>query len=409
MRISLVSTFYPPYHFGGDAVSVRHWARALVHRGHDVTVVHDLDAYRTLHADPVPPVPDEDMEDGIRVIRLQSRWPTPSSLLVHQLGRPVAHARRLRQLLVDEAPDVVIFNNPSLIGGPAILAWPRRAVTVYIAHEHWLVCPTHVLFKDRKAPCETPSCLRCVLRHGRPPQAWRYTGALPRALAHVDRVLVLSEFSRQTHRALGVARPMDVLPNFVPDEALAIAADTDSPHPRPYFFFAGRLERLKGLDDVIPVFRDLPGCDLLIAGAGGHAMTLRRLATRLPNVRFLGPLAPAQLQPYYRHAVAALMPSIGFEAFPMVLLEAMQVGTPFVARALGPAPEIMAASGAGRLFDGPEELRAILGRLASDPVHRAELAARAKPAVRTHWAESVVVPRFLDMVLAEQARKRAVA
>ena len=46
----------------------------------------------------------------------------------------------------------------------------------------------------------------------------------------------------------------------------------ESPNPRPYFFFAGRLERIKGLDDVIPVFRDYPDADLLIAGDGNDTV-----------------------------------------------------------------------------------------------------------------------------------------
>lgn len=409
MRICLVSTFYPPYHFGGDAISVQRWAEALAGRGHQVTAVHDVDAYQALHDHPVPALPAETRERGVRVVHLQSRWPTASALLVHQLGHPVVHARRLRQLLADEVPDVVMFHNPSLIGGPGILTWPRGAVTIYVAHEHWLVCPTHVLLKAQQAPCERPACLSCTLLHyRRPPQLWRATGALPRALAAVDRVIALSEFSRRKHREFGLTHPMDVLPNFVPDRPDSLTEHDASPHSRPFFFFAGRLERIKGLDDVIPVFRQLPGCDLLVAGAGDHAPALHRLAEGLPNVRFLGHLPASALARYYRHAVATLLPSIGFEAFPNVLLEAMQEGSPFVARDLGPAPEIAATSGAGLLFRGPEELAPLLHRLVADRAHRDALAARAVPAVRAHWSESVVVPRFLDLVAATQAaRQRA--
>lgn len=409
MRFCLVSTFYPPYHFGGDAISVRRWARALHRRGHAVTVVHDLDAYRALHDGEAPETPEETVEEGIRVIHLQSRWPTASALLVQQLGRPVVHARRLRQLLVDEAPDVVMFHNPSLIGGPGILAWPVQAVTVYVAHEHWLVCPTHVLLRNQAAPCQRRTCLSCTTVHyRRPPQAWRLTGTVARALARVDQVIALSEFSRKKHQELGIARPMQVLPNFVPDAPDAAAVDGPSPHPRPFFLFAGRLERIKGLDDVIPVFGQLAECDLLIAGTGDHGPALQQLAAGLRNVHFLGQLPVTALAQYYRHAMATLLPSIGFEAFPNVLLEAMQAGSPFVARDLGPAPEIAATSGAGLLFRGPEELAPLLQRLSADRAHRDALAARAVPAVRAHWSESVVVPRFLDLVAATQAaRQRA--
>jgi glycosyltransferase involved in cell wall biosynthesis len=39
--------------------------------------------------------------------------------------------------------------------------------------------------------------------------------------------------------------------------------------PEPYFLFVGRLEKIKGLQTLIPVFRDYNKARLLIAGTGG--------------------------------------------------------------------------------------------------------------------------------------------
>ena len=49
-----LTTFYPPHNFGGDGIGVQRLARALVRRGHRVTVVHDTDAYHSLHPAPPP-------------------------------------------------------------------------------------------------------------------------------------------------------------------------------------------------------------------------------------------------------------------------------------------------------------------------------------------------------------------
>ena len=43
------------------------------------------------------------------------------------------------------------------------------------AHEHWLVCPLHVLWKYDRSVCETPECVKCSLQP-RAPQFWRRTG-----------------------------------------------------------------------------------------------------------------------------------------------------------------------------------------------------------------------------------------
>ena len=45
MKILMVSTFYPPYHLGGDAVHVKYLADELTKAGHEVHIIH---SYPTL-------------------------------------------------------------------------------------------------------------------------------------------------------------------------------------------------------------------------------------------------------------------------------------------------------------------------------------------------------------------------
>ena len=39
-KILMVSTFYPPYHLGGDAIHVKYLADELSKAGHEVHVIH---------------------------------------------------------------------------------------------------------------------------------------------------------------------------------------------------------------------------------------------------------------------------------------------------------------------------------------------------------------------------------
>ena len=41
-----LTTFYPPYSFGGDAMYIYRLCHALADEGHQVDVVHSVDAYR---------------------------------------------------------------------------------------------------------------------------------------------------------------------------------------------------------------------------------------------------------------------------------------------------------------------------------------------------------------------------
>jgi glycosyltransferase involved in cell wall biosynthesis len=407
LRILMLTTFYPPFNFGGDGIGIQRLSRGLVKRGHHVTVVHDADAFTLLHTGPLPDAPDLDDDEGVEVIRLRSGLPMTSAILTQQTGRPVINGDRIREIVERGRYDVVNFHNVSLIGGPGLLSYGAGAVTLYMAHEHWLVCPMHVLWRHGKELCTERQCLKCSLSYRRPPQLWRYSGYLERESAHVDTFIAMSAFSRDKHREFGFEREMEVLPYFLPDpESTELPVATGaSPNPRPYFFFAGRLERIKGLDDVIPVFRSFPDADLLIAGDGTHAPVLKGLAEGMPNVRFLGRVAPEELRRYYQHAIALVVPSECYETFGIVLIESFRQGTPVIARRLGPFPEIVAQSGGGELFSTREELLAAMQRLQRDPAYRGALSASGYRAYVERWSERVVVPQYLELVRRAAARR----
>ena len=403
LRFAFLTTFYPPHNFGGDGIGIQRLARGLVGAGHEVTVIHDVDAYNALHqgAEPVrQPEPA-----GLEVVELRSGAGTLSPLLTQQLGRPVLTGSRIARLLAERDVDVINFHNVSLIGGPGLFKY-GTALKLYMAHEHWLVCPSHVLWRYNRELCTGRECIRCQLSFKRPPQLWRQTGYLERELRHVDSFIAMSEFSRQKHKEFGFPREMEVLPYFLPETPAAAGAGAGaSPHERPYFLFVGRLEKIKGLDDVIPVFRDYPDADLVIAGDGEYAATLRAAAAGMANVRFLGRVAPEDLRRYYEHAVALIVPSVCFETFGIILIESFRQGTPVIARRIGPFPEIVENSGGGELFQTRDELIGAMRRLQTDPGRRAALARAGLAAFAERWSERAVVPQYLDIV-ASAARKK---
>ncbi|MCI0732982.1 MAG: glycosyltransferase family 4 protein [Methylococcaceae bacterium] len=392
----MLTTFYPPYSFGGDAMGIQRLSQALVRQGHRVTVVQDIDAYNVLSNHPDPEMPD--YGDGVEVIRLRSKSPKLSILLTQQLGKPIVQGGRIRKILDERKFDVIMFHNTSLVGGPGLFSY-GEGIKLYMAHEHWLVCPSHVLWRHGRERCTGRQCLRCVLHYRRPPQLWRYSGYLNRVQHQVDRFIAMSEFSRDKHREFGFPRDMDVVNYFLPDTGPAEYKFSDpSPHPRPYFLFVGRLEKIKGLDDTIPVFADYPDADFLIAGDGEYASILKEIAKGISGVKFLGRVAPDQLDNYYQHAIALIVPSVCFETFGIILIESFRQNTPVLARRIGPFPEIVEKSGGGLLFDGPKDLRRAMRKIQSEPEFRDLLARQGREAFTRNWSEQAVVPKFLDVV-----------
>ena len=149
----MVTTFYPPYFFGGDAMHVYRLSNLLARRGHDVTVVHAIDAYRVLAgSEPGGRFPNE---PGVTVVPVRGRLGQAAPVLTYLTGRPLLSRRSIQAVLERERFDVIHFHNVSLIGGPGVLSY-GRAPKLYTMHEHWLVCPMHVLFKNNRELCFDP-------------------------------------------------------------------------------------------------------------------------------------------------------------------------------------------------------------------------------------------------------------
>jgi glycosyltransferase involved in cell wall biosynthesis len=395
LKFCMVTTFYPPYHFGGDGVLVYRLSEALAERGNSVDVIHSVDAYRLQH--PQEPETTFSHHPNVRRHPLTMRTPKLSILASHQLGSPAAYSRRLRRLLNEGDYDVIHFHNISLMGGPGVLRL-GRAVKLYTAHEYWLVCPTHVLFKFNEVACVEKQCLLCTLNYRRPPQLWRYTNLMTRCLREIDCLLAPSRFAQERLRADGVRCPMTVLPHFVPLPPAQTEAPRDPNEGRPYFLFVGRLEKLKGVQDLIRVFARYRNADLLIVGSGHHASSLREQARELKHVRFLGTLHSSEISELYRGAIAVLVPSLCYETFGLIAAEAFAHGTPVIARRIGALAEIIEQSGGGRLFYTLEQCHAEMESLRTEPGLRDQLGARGRDAVTENWTADVHLTRYLQIV-----------
>jgi glycosyltransferase involved in cell wall biosynthesis len=407
LRFLHLTTFYPPYSFGGDAMYTYRLAHALGDAGHRVDVVHSVDSYHLYHPGG-PPAPDG-FPDHPNVARheLRSSFGALSSIVAHQTGRPGLARDQLRKVFNAEAYDVVHYHNISLLGPEVLTFEPdrRRAVKLYSTHDHWLICPTHVLWKFGARPCEKPECLRCVLRAGRPPQLWRYGSLLADAIQHVDEVVAPSEFTVRLHAERGFPRSITHLPYFMD----RVDRDWEQPGPRPqerpYFLFAGRLETIKGLHTLIELWDRAPDADLLVAGTGGQEAQLRAQAKANPRIKFLGHLTQDQLGSLYVHALACLVPSVTYETFGMVTIEAFARKTPVIARDLGPLPEIVQLSGGGLIYRTESELLDALHRFAGRPELARQLGEQGYRSFLKHWSREAHLERYFDLLRRAATRK----
>jgi glycosyltransferase involved in cell wall biosynthesis len=405
LRFCMVTTFYPPYHFGGDAVFVYRLSEALAARGHQIDVIHSADAYRLQH--PAEPEIAFTHHPNVTVHPLRSKHPQFASLSAHQLGRPAAYARRIRRIMDAGNYDVIHYHNISLMGGPGVLRF-GRALKLYTSHEYWLICPTHVLFTFGREACTERKCIRCTVHSRRPPQLWRYTGLVNRCLKEVDCLIAPSRFALEQLRGQGLACRMRVLPHFVPLPRDVSSAGEHPNQGRPYFLFVGRLEKLKGVQDLLPLFTGETGPSLLIVGGGDYAPVLRAQVQGSERVKFLGSVHPSQIGNLYRHATALLTPSLCYETFGLIAAEGFAHGTPVIGRRIGALAEIIEQSGGGLLFTNVQECRVAMDRLLADPSLREILGARGRAAVLERWAVDVHLESYLKLTRSLIAEKAGV-
>lgn len=404
LHFCMITTFYPPYSFGGDGTYVYRLSNELAKRGHRVDVIHCADAYRVLAGrEPSHVAPNH---PNVTVHTLRSGAGFLSPLATQQTGYPLFKARQIRAVMAATAFDVIHFHNISLVGGPGILQY-GSGIKLYTLHEHWLVCPMHTLWRNNKELCSKRTCIRCSLVYRRPPQWWRYTGLLQKSLQHVDAFIAPSRSTLERHRELGHSLPMLCIPHFLPSQEVGPRSDNQNfgVSGRPYFLFVGRLEKIKGVQTLLSVFQKYVHADLVIAGDGTYAARLREQASNMPQVKFLGPVSSEALGFLYRRAVAVLVPSLAYETFGMVVLEAFAEGTPVIAHDRGATAEIVRESGGGFTYRTDAELVRAMETLRNNGEIRNDLGESGREAFLKHWSERPHMERYFSLI-ADVARSK---
>ncbi|HTT16097.1 MAG TPA: glycosyltransferase family 4 protein [Thermoplasmata archaeon] len=168
--------------------------------------------------------------------------------------------------------------------------------------------------------------------------------------------------------------------------------------PPSYLLYAGRLAANKGLPVLFEALARLPPPErtplVLMGPPWGENPALEALARRLEvdqDVRWLGNVPErAAYRAVLRGASALLLPS-AWEAYGLVLLDAMAAGVPIVASDRGAIPEVLDQGRCGRLvpYGDPGALAAALRELRQDPEAAGRRVAAASERVRAlTWSAS---------------------
>ena len=148
------------------------------------------------------------------------------------------------------------------------------------------------------------------------------------------------------------------------------------------------------------VVRGFPcsGAELWIVGSGNYESLLRELAGDSKNIRFLGHKDSNELRSFYAYATAVLLPSLCYEVFPLVIIEAFREGVPVIARELGPFPEIIRESEGGLLFNTQEELQNSVTHMINNNSAREAMGESARKSYVGRWSEPAGMQAYFSLI-----------
>jgi glycosyltransferase involved in cell wall biosynthesis len=171
-------------------------------------------------------------------------------------------------------------------------------------------------------------------------------------IARSDEIIVLSEYSRRlvvgdhphaTSKVRRLSGGVDTA-SFSPGDQGAARARLGIPTDRRLLVTVRRLEPRMGIEELLRALDRLRGLHLAVVGEGMLAAALRRIAEELglaDRVHFAGLVSEPELVDWYRAADLFVLPTIAYEGFGLVTVEALACGTPVVGTPIGATPELL--------------------------------------------------------------------
>jgi glycosyltransferase involved in cell wall biosynthesis len=344
---------------------------------------------------------------------------------------PVVLAPRPRLPLraQDSQLPYLVVRHPRFYSTRFLVGWYRwflrrlhRRCRFDVLHCHGLYPPAYLAALSR-ASVDIPTV---VTSHGGDvnPQNVRLAKPVLRerhveGLRCADALVAISRYTRAGFQRLcPEAKTVVDIPNGVDLEAFA------NPVPRPvdldaavrpgeYLLFLGRLQYRKGVDVLLQALARVPGAtavQLVVAGAGDIRGDLEALCRKLglgERVRFVGQVTGQKKLYLLQNTRATVIPSRGWEAFPLVTLESYAAGKPVIAADLPGLAENVLPDRTGFVVppEAPDILAQRLRQALAEPEMMQQMGRTARQFV-CDFSWPAVALRHLDLYERLRAARR---
>ena len=333
MRVLTVLTYYRP-HTSGLTIYAERLARALVSRGHEVTV------FTTQYQKSLPL---EEFQDGVRILRVPVVSRLSKGVIAPSFGRMATHLVRQHDVVHLHLPQ---FDAP----GVALRGQLMHKPTVLTYHCD-LSLPNGSFNYIVNQVVHTTNHLAAMLTNCIVTYTQDYADHSPFLAHYKDKLKIIP--------------PPVVLPQINNGAVKAFAQAYGTAERHPVIGMAARFAAEKGVEillDALPgIVQKYPHAQVLFAGQYQDVLGEQEYYNRLMPViqkyqeqghwRFLGVLDPSQMAAFYPNLDVLVVPSLNStEAFGLVQIEAMMNGVPCVASDLPGVRQPVLNTGMGKII-----------------------------------------------------------
>ena len=358
MRILIVLTYYRP-HTSGLTIYAERLAKALVKRGHQVTV---------LTSRYLKELPSEEIQDGVRIVRAPVLFRLSKGVIMPTFGF-------IANRLVLEN-DVIHLHLPQFDAAGIALRGRLLKKPTVITYHCDLLMPPGVMAWAANQGVHIMNSLAAIFTH----RIVYYT------LDYAEH----SPFIRNHIQKMHVIPPPVELPVIPRDYILSFEKENNPNHQRPVIGIAARFATEKGIEVLLKampaVLNVFPNALVQFAGPYHNIIGEEEYFERLKPLiekyekeehwRFVGTLKPEKMAAFFPNLDVLVLPSLNStESFGLVQIEAMINGVPSVASDLPGVRQPVLMHGMGKIIpigDSTALAQAILAILADPQAYRKE-------------------------------------
>jgi len=269
----------------------------------------------------------------------------------------VSAKRELAKIVEEFQPDIVQIQNLFPLISPSVLPMlKKKGIPVVMRLSNYrLICPSGLFMSHGELcnRCRGGKEYWCVIRNCENSRLKSIGYALRNAVArrfrfysnNVTRYYAQTAFQKELIGSEGFSvERIGLIPNMVqPLENGHQVGDIGS-----FVGFVGRMSPEKGVDVFLEAARACPDILFKIAGDAGKYQSQKELPV---NAELLGHLNRDDLDAFYQQCRFVVVPSLWYEGFPGVIIEAMRYAKPVIASRIGGLPEIVEHEKTGLLFE----------------------------------------------------------